>query len=140
MGATHTSLSTTASKKQGEAAPWEQYQQLSSMKDKFQFALKLKLDPTGAFCSVQESSTCSASNKESSLTGWMPKWEFAKLVGLKYDLQDQESLAILDAELEGSRPGLMRRSLWPARGISSTSSRRRISQSPPVRRSGRSRA
>ena len=79
-----------ALKKQGDEAPWESYQQLRSMKDKFQFALKLKLDPTGAFCSVQESSSCSASNKESSLTGWMSKWEFAKLVGLKYDVQDLE--------------------------------------------------
>ena len=63
-----------ALKKQGKAAPWESYQQLSSMKDKFQFALKLKLDPTGAFCYVEESSSCSASNTESSLKGWMSKW------------------------------------------------------------------
>ena len=90
-----------ALKKLGKPKPMEDYQQLSSMKDKFQFALKLKLDPTGAFCYVEESSSCSASNKESSLTGWMSKWEFAKLVGLKYDLQDLESMAILDAELEG---------------------------------------
>eukprot|EP00969_Alexandrium_andersonii_P373863 15484968-Alexandrium_andersonii.AAC.1 len=90
-----------ALKKQGNNAPWEQYQELSSMKDKFAFALKLKVDPSGAFCSVEESSSASASNKESSVAGWMSKWEYAKLVGLKYDLQDPESMAILDAELDG---------------------------------------
>ena len=90
-----------ALKKQGDHAPWESYQQLSSMKDKFQFALKLKLDPTGAFCSVQESSSCSASNKEKSVSGWMSKWEFAKFIGLKYGVQDPESQAILDAALGG---------------------------------------
>eukprot|EP00974_Lingulodinium_polyedra_P128804 11207549-Lingulodinium_polyedra.AAC.1 len=31
----------------------------------------------------------------------MSKWEFAKLQGLKYDPKDEDSMAILDAELEG---------------------------------------
>ena len=36
----------------------------------------------------------------------MSRWEFAKLQGLKYDPKDEDSTAILDAELEGfqSRP------------------------------------
>ena len=89
-----------ALKKQGNSLPFDTYSKMSSHKDKLEFGLKLKLDPEGAFCMVEESSGVSAGNRQSRVHGWMAKWEFANIMGIKYDPKVEESMAILDAELE----------------------------------------
>eukprot|EP00969_Alexandrium_andersonii_P185958 8216340-Alexandrium_andersonii.AAC.1 len=54
-----------ALKKAGNSTPFDTYSALSSGTDKLSFALKLKLDPDGAFCQVEETSSVSASNRMS---------------------------------------------------------------------------
>ena len=84
------------------------------------FALKLKLDPTAAFCKVYfgpkektktekvtESSGVKSENKKGLKKGWWALWEVAKEEGLPWDPNNEILMKLLYSLVEGctERPG-----------------------------------
>eukprot|EP00969_Alexandrium_andersonii_P301947 13347551-Alexandrium_andersonii.AAC.1 len=58
------------------------YRRCRTDKERKEFALRLQLDPTGAWLSVEESSSASVAKKKARKSGWFSLWEVAKEEGI----------------------------------------------------------
>eukprot|EP00969_Alexandrium_andersonii_P314295 13884933-Alexandrium_andersonii.AAC.1 len=78
--------------RQGNGGPLSEYKECDTDSERRKFALRLRLDPEGTWCRVQESSGIKNSNESSVAKGWLAIWEIAKLEGLAYSPKDPEAM------------------------------------------------
>ena len=90
-------------KKEGNATPWENYKQLSSNKQRKEFALKLQVDPAGSFCTVSSSSSVTHSNETGAIMDWMSIFEVADVEKIPFCEQNKDILQKLVSKAP-SRP------------------------------------
>eukprot|EP00969_Alexandrium_andersonii_P351070 15434625-Alexandrium_andersonii.AAC.1 len=64
--------------RQGQSGPITEYRSLTTDGEGRGFALRIRLDPEGTFCSVKETSGVKVENEATRVRGWMAIWEVAQ--------------------------------------------------------------